>query len=70
MYWLVLLTSSQHLYRHSKPFTLPKIPGVHTRKKLPSYCFSRSELVTLARFDDPETAEQVLEWLGQQGKLD
>ncbi len=55
--------------RHPKPPTLPKISGVHTKKELPSFSFSRSELITLARFDDSETAEEVLDWLGEHGIL-
>lgn len=40
------------------------------QKDLPSYHFSKTELVTLAKFDDRETAEQVMKWLAAQGKLD
>lgn len=36
---------------------------------LPSYQFSKTELFTLAKFDDRETAEQVSKWLQSQGKL-
>ena len=40
------------------------------KKKRPSFRFSKSELVTLASFKDKESADQVIQWLGLQAKLD
>lgn len=76
-YRQIALIECFHLHRSSAPVTLPELPQAipthsttETRKKnLPSFCFSKSELFTLARFEDQETADQVLHWLGLQGKL-
>ena len=64
-------------YRQSQSVTLPKLAArqeprrrkPETKKHLPTYAFSKTELVTLARFSDEETADSVLDWLGFQGIL-
>jgi len=74
-YRQIALIECFHLHRSSAPVTLPELPQAiptHSttgKKNLPSFRFSKSELFTLARFEDQETADQVLHWLGLQGKL-
>lgn len=49
--------------------TASEMTGKSRTKRLPSYQFSKTELFTLAKFDDHETAEQVMTWLQSQGRL-
>ena len=50
--------------------TQPVAGTVSKQTNLPTYHFSKTELVTLAKFDDRETAEQVMKWLTAQGRLE
>ena len=57
-------------------FSLPKLhqpaataPRGHSERSRTTYNFSRSELMALAKFRNPEAAEQVISWLEKGGKL-
>ncbi len=58
------------LFLRSESVSLPKLhTSTNTPSRLPSYQFSKTELFTLAKFDDHETEQQVMTWLSSQGKL-